>query len=206
MSLPELPFCIVVSTFNNVRDFRYKYNLQSIANLRYSNLRVVITDDASDDGTFELISQWVQRHGQGIDFVLLRNEKRMTVAPNIFRAVHSHCQPDAIVVVIDGDDELLGRLPLKVFNHVYRTSDMDFVYSTCLQYYRRDGTISLGWSFAYSEEEKRGNKYREVAQKTAHLKSFKASLFKRIREEDFKDNDGNWFTTGADEAFCLPIL
>jgi hypothetical protein len=34
-NLPELPFCIVVATINNARNFRYQYNMQSMINLDY---------------------------------------------------------------------------------------------------------------------------------------------------------------------------
>lgn len=58
-SLPELPFCIVVPTLNNAKDFRYEYNLQSMVNLDYKNLKIVIVDDASTDNTYELIKLWI---------------------------------------------------------------------------------------------------------------------------------------------------
>lgn len=51
-SLPELPFCMVVPTHNNGQDFRYEYNIQSIYNQNYTNFKVVVVDDASDDNTF----------------------------------------------------------------------------------------------------------------------------------------------------------
>jgi cellulose synthase/poly-beta-1,6-N-acetylglucosamine synthase-like glycosyltransferase len=50
--LPELPFCIVVATVNNARNFRYQYNLQSMVNLNYKNFKIVIIDDASTDHTY----------------------------------------------------------------------------------------------------------------------------------------------------------
>lgn len=51
-TLPELPFCIVVPTYNNAQNFRYEYNLYSIFNQDYTNFKVVIIDDASIDHNF----------------------------------------------------------------------------------------------------------------------------------------------------------
>ena len=102
--LPELPFCIVVPTLNNAKNFRYEYNLQSIVNLDYQNLKIVIVDDASTDHTYELIKLWIEQNKVTRDIVVLTNEERMTALPNIHRAVTQHCSPDSIVVLVDGDD------------------------------------------------------------------------------------------------------
>lgn len=61
-SLPEKPFCLVVPTINNAKDFRYYYNLVSIFNLNYTNYNVVIIDDASTDDNYELIQQYLKEH------------------------------------------------------------------------------------------------------------------------------------------------
>lgn len=47
----ELPFCIVVPTFNNIAGDRYKKNIQSIIMQNYTNFHIVIIDDASTDAT-----------------------------------------------------------------------------------------------------------------------------------------------------------
>jgi glycosyltransferase involved in cell wall biosynthesis len=61
-SLPEKPFCIVVPTLNNGKDFRYEYNLRSIFNQNYTNYKVVIIDDASTDQNYELIQQYLEEN------------------------------------------------------------------------------------------------------------------------------------------------
>lgn len=47
----EKPICIVVPTFNNVKDYRYRKNIESILQQQYTNYKVVIIDDASQDNT-----------------------------------------------------------------------------------------------------------------------------------------------------------
>lgn len=46
---PEQPFCIVIPTFNNVQGNRYIHNLNSILQQDYSNYRIILIDDASED-------------------------------------------------------------------------------------------------------------------------------------------------------------
>lgn len=47
----ELPFCIVVPTFNNKDNERYIKNIKSIVMQEYLNFHIIIIDDASTDGT-----------------------------------------------------------------------------------------------------------------------------------------------------------
>lgn len=47
----EKSFCIVIPTFNNIKDNRHIKNLRSILMQDYKNYHIVIMDDASTDGT-----------------------------------------------------------------------------------------------------------------------------------------------------------
>lgn len=58
-SYEELPFCIVVPTFNNKAEQRYLRNIRSIVMQNYSNYHIVVMDDGSTDGTGDLILQYL---------------------------------------------------------------------------------------------------------------------------------------------------
>lgn len=45
-----------------------------------------------------------------------------------------------------------------------------------------------------------------MPQKISHLRSFRIDLYVKIKEEDLKDDDGEWFTSTYDEVICLPML
>jgi phospholipid N-methyltransferase len=66
--------------------------------------------------------------------------------------------------------------------------------------------VYRGWSQSYSDDDKKNNRYRDVIQKIAHLRSFKAKLFLKIKEADMKDAKGEWYTSTYDEVICLPML
>lgn len=78
-------------TYNNAKNFRYEYNLQSILNLNYKNYKVVIIDDASTDGTYELLSSFISTLQTDIRIHLIRNELKMTAVPNINKAIREYC-------------------------------------------------------------------------------------------------------------------
>jgi glycosyltransferase EpsE len=123
--------------------------------LDYKNFKVVITDDASSDYTYELILQWIEEYETTNNIVVLKNDKRMTALPNIHRAITKHCDPSDIILMIDGDDEILGRHALKVFNHFYQKNEADVVYSNNAMFYHRKKLIDRGWSKPYTIEKKK---------------------------------------------------
>lgn len=84
--------------------------------------------------------------------MVLSNEKRMTAVPNIHRAVTQHCSPDSIMVLVDGDDEMLGRYSLKVFNHIYQKQNVDVVYSNHVKLDFLQKKALFGWSRNYTAE------------------------------------------------------
>lgn len=51
----QLPICVVVPTWNNAKKYRYHHNLHSIMNQDYQNYKIVVIDDASSDGTGDLV-------------------------------------------------------------------------------------------------------------------------------------------------------
>lgn len=108
--------------------------------------------------------------------------------------------------MVDGDDELLVRDSLKVFNAVYQQKKVDVVYSNHLKLYWHQNDVFKGWSAAYSAEEVGDNSYRDVPQKISHLRSFKVALFLEVKEEDMKDEHGSWFGSTYDEVLLLPVL
>ena len=204
--LEELPFCIIVPTINNAKAFRYQYNLQSMVNLNYRNYKIVIIDDASNDNTYELILQFIREQGFTQNITVVKNKEHMTAVPNIHKAATQYCDKGDIGVLVDGDDEMLGRHSLKVFNHIYQKQGADMVWSNHIQFYQHTSKALRGWSMSYSQQEKDQNRYRDVPQRIAHLRSFKIKLFLNIKEADLKEDNGEWFTSTYDEVICLPML
>jgi len=56
----ELPFCIVVPSYNNVEDDRHIKNMRSILMQDYGNYHIVFIDDASTDFTGFQIKQLLE--------------------------------------------------------------------------------------------------------------------------------------------------
>ena len=63
----ELPICVIAPGFNNNKDFRIEKNLNSVFLQNYTNYRIIITDDASDDGTADTVDKYLKFYGIGED-------------------------------------------------------------------------------------------------------------------------------------------
>jgi hypothetical protein len=52
--------------------------------------------------------------------------------PNLRWAAKNFCNPDDIFIIVDGDDELLGRQVLKLYNAIFQREQIWFLYSNFL--------------------------------------------------------------------------
>jgi glycosyltransferase involved in cell wall biosynthesis len=84
---------VVVPTYNNKPSDRYKYNLLSILQQQYSAYHVVVIDDASTDGSGQLIDQLVEERGGGKVKVIHNDQQRKALA-NIRMAAFEHCHSE----------------------------------------------------------------------------------------------------------------
>ena len=48
---------------------------------------------------------------------------------NIRNAAKSHCDPKDIMIIVDGDDQLIGKQVFKLFNAVFQKDKVWFAYS-----------------------------------------------------------------------------
>ena len=120
---------------------------------------------------------------------------------NLRKAAMEYCQPEEIFVIVDGDDELLGRQVFKLFNSVFQREQNWFVYSNFISFV---GTV--GYSRSYNKDIRKDNKYRKAGFVSSHLRAFYTQLFRLIKDEDLRDGAGEYLEAANDVAICLPIL
>lgn len=121
--------------------------------------------------------------------------------PNIYRAAHEFCKSYELFMIVDGDDELIGKQVFKFFNAIFQSRNLWLVYSNFL-------TVrgSLGYSRAYSEYVIKGQKFRKAPFTISHLRVFYTKLLTLINKKDLKDEKGNWFRAANDVAMYIPIM
>ena len=52
---------------------------------------------------------------------------------NIYNSVHSFCKEGEILIIVDGDDEMIGRYVLQLFNAFYHQTKSLSIYSNHLR-------------------------------------------------------------------------
>jgi hypothetical protein len=65
---------------------------------------------------------------------------------------------------------------------------------------------TVGYSRAFPQSTINGNKYRSYPFVTSHLRAFYTQLFLNIKEDDLKDDKGEYLKAANDVAICIPIL
>lgn len=96
---------MIVPTYQNDVDFRYLWHLESIMQQDYSNYRMIIIDDASDDNTsFKIAHHLKWRNFDKEKAILIRTNQHHTALENIYYAVHKYCDYNQIFFTVDGDD------------------------------------------------------------------------------------------------------
>ncbi len=119
--VPERSIVVVIPSYNNKLFF--EKNLRSIFEQKYSNFKVLYTNDASTDGTGELVESYVKEHGFEDRVCVFHNEKNMGSFYNIYHMIQK-CDKNDIICIVDGDDYLIHDRVLDMVNRTYANKDV----------------------------------------------------------------------------------
>lgn len=179
--------------------------LASISSQVYPDWECIVIDDASTDGTFDIIDSLalVKHDGR---FRVHRNAKNVKALHNIvdgFAKLGCRDQPESILMVIDGDDWLYSPTSLATVARAYlENPELMLTYGNWIGH--PDGRRSN--CHPYSPETIRMRSFRSETFRASHLRTFKSKLWYAIKDEDLRDATGRYFVAGWDVAFMTPML
>lgn len=177
-------------------------NIKSVERQKNQNWHMVIIDDASSDGTGHLIQQYITAHNLADKVTLIRNAQRCGAMENIYCGIHRYMpNNDAVIVSLDGDDELLHDGVLDKLAKEYSNPAIWLTYGNFI--FHPSGKRGFCQPFPKEVIEKRA--YRQYHFISSHLRTFKVWLFKKIRREDCMCQ-GQFFKTNWDLAIMFPML
>ena len=197
----ELTFWVVSAQYNageaTIRclDSVYKQSLPR------TRVRHIFIDDASTDGTPELIEDWLRAHpDHNVEFI--RNPENMNMAHNLHTAF-KRAPSGSISMQLDGDDWLHDPGSLEFLSRVYSCKDIWATYNTWQSSDRR----VFGQTRRYSRLVIEENTYRKAPWNAGHLKTFRSELYRQVPDDYMRDHrTGYWWRSSADQAFFLCIL
>jgi hypothetical protein len=111
------------------------------------------------------------------------------------------------MIIVDGDDYLIGTQVLRFLNYEYQTKTLLAAYTNYLRinepYY-----IKVGTSTPYPKYILDRRVFRKTPKmfRASHLRSYYVDLFRKIKPEDLKDDKGEFFSAANDFAIMMPIL
>ena len=187
----------IITPFYNPGEF-LETCVNTLMSQKYDNFKVLFVDDCSTDGSFDKLPHDNEKA------VVIKNEIRKTALENIHDAIVNHCDPDDIIVLVDGDDWLPNKNVLSYINDFYNQNDCWIMYG---QANWTDGR--RGFASAYSAEEFKN--IRKSPFRVSHLRTFRAGLYQKIKEQDsefscMKDSSGGFYKMTYDVAIMFPIL
>jgi len=194
----EKSFVIIVPSYNNKR--WYKRNLDSIFLQKCQNFRVIYIDDASTDGTAQLVEQYCTELRWQDKITIVANTQRVGALANIYKAVQS-CADDEVVILVDGDDWLFDDTVFAYINNIYQDESVWITWGQFVEYPSRQ----KGFAADFPPEVVHNNSYRQHGMPVTHLRTFYAWLFKLIRKDDLLYN-GECYPMTWDKAMMAPMI
>ena len=194
----ETAFTIVIASYNNAK--WYKKNLDSIFKQTYNNYTVIYMDDVSPDDTGALVQEYIHECGMEHKVRLIKNEERRGALYNTYHAIWL-CDPQDIIIILDGDDWLFDEHVLAYLNSVYADDNLWLTYGQ-FKYYPDN---KKGYAQQIPSKIIQSNGFRKFRWYSTHLRSFYAGLFQKIAKNDFL-YENEFLPMSADIAYMMPML
>lgn len=105
------------------------------------------------------------------------------------------------MIIVDGDDQLIGRQVFKLFNTQFQTKNAWLVYTNFII----KSSLTVGYSRIYPFQTIKRNEYRKAPFTISHLRAFYTKLFTMIKQQDLKNENGDWYRAANDIAMYIPI-
>lgn len=194
---PTAPLFLVLSPVWNAAPWVGNC-LASVRRQTYPRIRHFWIDDASTDGTAQILRQKVPP----ADLVV--NSQRRFPSYNVWQALTHYVGEDCLVGLLDGDDWLLDDTAVEQLVDLHRTHDV--AWSTHLVLEKGpQGEVRPETEPANPLHHLTGD-VRRLGWQPTHLFSFKRRHFLQIPKASFKTANGQWFKAMYDMALSVPLI
>lgn len=195
---PEKPFVVIIPSYNNKNWF--KRNLDSVFNQQYDNFRIIYIDDCSPDNTGHMVLEYAKSKGKQDKITVIINDSRNGATANIYKAAHL-CQPDEIIISLDGDDWLAHSLVINHLNAIYQDPNVWLTYGQ-FQWWPKNVP---GFCHAVPPHILAENRIRDYGWVTTALRTYYAGLYQKIQKEDLL-YEGQFYSMAGDLAIMFPMV
>lgn len=186
---------IIVTTAYNCQDYIEKC-IGSLMGQNFRDFKCYITDDMSTDNTVDVVKKTIIGDDR---FILIENKTKFYQPGNYDQIIRDNedIKDNDIIVEVDGDDWLPDSKTLGRINDVYSDENV-WVANGSFRY----SNGSLG----FSSEQKIDENLRKFRFTTSHIRTWRAFLWRNIKQEDLKDENGFYWKVTGDLSFMFPML
>ena len=203
----QIFFYVLIRSWNSYEYF--DRCVDSILNQTYKNFKILFVDDSSNytKKQKEYIRKKLKNH------TVVFNKKRKFSVFNAYKMLRKYAENnDAIVLNLDGDDWLLGRMVLEYLAKVYSENPECLLsFGECVFWDGKKNSTPSRFvkeytNIPYPKKVIRQNSFRKYPFSPLHPRTWKVWLFKKIRKQDLLRPDGTWLEFAEDLAMFLPML
>jgi glycosyltransferase involved in cell wall biosynthesis len=186
---------IIVTTAYNCQDYVEKC-IGSLMGQNFTDFKCYITDDLSTDNTVNIVKNMIKGDDR---FILIENKVKMYQPGNYDQVIRDNpdINDDEIIVEVDGDDWLPDSKTLSRINEVYSNKDI-WIANGSFRY-------SNG-SKGFSSRQENFNNLRGSRFTASHIRTWRAFLWRKIKQDDLKDENGDYWKVTGDLSFMFPML
>jgi glycosyltransferase involved in cell wall biosynthesis len=186
---------VIVTTLYNCENY-IEQCLGSIMGQTHTDFKCYITDDLSTDNSKNIVKNMIKGDDR---FILIENIEKLYQPGNYDQVIRNNLNigDNEVVVEIDGDDWLPDGKTLERINEVY-SDDNVWIANGSFRY--SDG------SSGFSSRQKNLSNLRFERFTASHIRTWRAFLWRKIKQEDLKDEDGVFWKVSGDVAFMFPML
>ena len=207
----ELPI-VVITPFYNAEKYIERC-INSIVTQDYDNYTLYLIDDVSTDGTVTVMEDYIRSLPVDIRTKIVRvyNKVNSGAVCNQITVLRDRIKDptdDTIVMLIDGDDALINDNNIfNFYNNLYADGKTDFSYGSSWSEVDNIPLISQPYPKHIRDTKQYRNYKFNWGMPYTHLRTFRYELLKKIPNDDcFKDDNGNWWMAGGDNATFYNIL
>lgn len=193
-------FKIIVPSFNSV-DYLPK-TLHSIEMQDFKDYEVCVIDDASTlPQQREIISQYCNRNRWEMIF----HDHNEGALKGLVEAMRSFkCEDDDVIIVIDGDDWFAHEHVFTKLHKAYTDNDIYMTWGQCEVF--PPSKTPMRYAQPIPDMVIEQKLYRDIPFPFWHPATFKFILWRHVRDEDLRDEDGKYFRLMKDKATLFPML
>ena len=185
---------VILTTSYNCEKFIEK-SLFSIMSQRYQDFTCYITDDVSTDNTVNIVRETIKNDPR---FILIENKTKFFQPGNYDQIITSrNIDGEEICVEVDGDDWLPDSNVFTRINEVYKDKEVWMTSGSFRYHDGRPGFANPPTNFS---------NVRKQTFTLSHLRTWKSWLWKKIKHEDLRDENNNYWNVAGDLSFMFPMF